>query len=258
MELAFQQDVLKTLSTVVGKDIHSLLISGIRGTGKTYLAKKYAEMLGVETFHIIESKVSEIRSAVEDSYKIQVPQVICIENLDEGTFSASYALLKYLEEPAPYVYIVVTCVNTLRLPSTILSRTFQICLNAPSMQDIEKYGRAINESKFEVIKHSLLFRSCKSLYDIEYVLNLTPDKIAYYEKFGTDTSIWKNSTDQIIWSLTHFEDNSKLDTKFVFNILLKSYDTALIKEKSLEALLALESKKISEHATVSKFVLEVT
>ena len=102
---------------------HSILIEGPQGCGKTYLAKQYAAMLNVSDFEVVKCSVDTIRDAIDETCKIKNDVVICLENLDDGVLSASYTILKFLEEPLPNVYIVVTCRNLKKVPDTIISRS---------------------------------------------------------------------------------------------------------------------------------------
>ena len=93
-----QKSALEELTQFAENNVHTIIIEGPEGCGKTYLAKQYAKMLDVSDFISIEPKVSDIRQAVDSSIETKSPMVLCVENLDLGVASAAYTLLKFLEE----------------------------------------------------------------------------------------------------------------------------------------------------------------
>ena len=111
MELISQRAALEDLHRLADANKHSILIEGSEGCGKSYIAKQYATMLDIVDFQVVEPKVQCIKEAINSCYVIDNPIVLYIENLDTGVLAASYALLKFLEEPSSHVYIVITCRN---------------------------------------------------------------------------------------------------------------------------------------------------
>ena len=107
MELISQRAALEDLHRLADANKHSILIEGSEGCGKSYIAKQYATMLDIVDFQVVEPKVQCIKEAINSCYVIDNPIVLYIENLDTGVLAASYALLKFLEEPSSHVYIVI-------------------------------------------------------------------------------------------------------------------------------------------------------
>ena len=256
MEFQFQQCALKQLQKLADYDSHSIIISGISGIGKTYLAKQYAAMKNIETFNVVSSKVSDLKSSLDSSYRLSEVQVLCIENLDKGTDAASQVILKYLEEPLPNTYVIVTATNISALPSTILSRAIAVIVEPPSKEELELFGNNYNSNKNKVISKYAVYQNCKSLSDVKTLIDLDLTKLQYYDSL-LDNKLWKDSVSSISWALSHFQDNSPTDLKVVFKLFLNHSNNQIIKSQSLEALLALESGTISESAIINKFVIAV-
>lgn len=257
MELEYQKPSLEYIKVLADKDIHSILISGLQGNGKTYLAKKYAKYLGIETFHSIQPKTNDLKATIESSFKLQDRQVICIENLDTGKDAASQVILKYLEEPLSNVYVIITCINTAKLPDTILSRVISVNLSIPRVNELAQYARAINPQKYAAYRDYLVFTCSKSLSDVRQILNMSTSQIKYYENFRDFDKLLKLPTDQILWTLGHYDDNSKSDTRLVLRCLLKCIDYSEQFRCILSSLIALEDKRISETAILGKLVLNL-
>ena len=253
MHLPFQDSCIEYLETLAESDKHSILISGIGGSGKTWMAKHFAEYKNISTFHIVQPKVLDLKELIDSSYKLQDDQVICIENLDKGKDAAAQVILKYLEEPLPNVYIIVTCSNILNIPTTIRSRSIEVTVPNPSFSDICAYGSYINKSKFDVVKSYSVIKICKSLSDVRYFLDLPLDKLKYFEKFENEFK--SQSIDSFMWNIGHFEDNSKIDLKVSLKCLYNC--TWVNKNQVLNSLLALETGRISETAILGKLALEL-
>ena len=255
MELDFQKDALFQIKSLAEKDSHSILISGMRGNGKTYLAKKFAEYKGISTFNSVNPRVAELKDLIDSSYRLQEDQVICIENLDSGKSAASQVILKYLEEPLPNVYVVVTCVNPSKLPDTILSRSISVQLAIPKINELQQYARNLNAQRYTAYKDYAIFSVCKSLSDVRIVLNLSLEQIKYYDKFSNINEIFKQPSDSISWMLVHYDDNSKSNVSLVLRCIMKNSNDIRISSLALDSLLALEEGKISESAIIGRFVL---
>ncbi len=258
MHLDYQQPALDQFKQYVDSNIHSIILSGFAGVGKTYISREFAKMHNISTFQVIQPKVQDIRESIDQSLRSSDRQVLCIENLDLGAFNTMGALLKYLEEPTPNVYIVVTCRNSAKLPNTILSRGLQITLNHPTFQDICNYAKHVNNRYYEVIREYNVFKQVKSLSEVDELLDLSLDKIQYYELaesklFGSS----KLSIDQIIWGLNHFEDNSKCDPSWILKLICNVSSNDALKQASLKALIALEDGKISESAILGNLVFSI-
>ena len=260
MEMQNQIYPLAELSKLDEANKHSILLQGIPGCGKTYLANKFAEFKkkrhGFSQFQVVQPKVSSLKELIENSLKLDEIQVICIENLDLGVNAASQVILKYLEEPQSNVYIIITARNDSKLPDTIISRTVQVKVANPTKQDLENYSDYLDSRKHEIAKPYSIYKCCKSLSDVENILNLTVDQLKYYDSIKT-AEFWKQSTDQIAWSLSHYSDNTNVNLKFAFSVLWRSNCNAKIRVAALEALQMLETGRVSESAILNKMITDV-
>ena len=107
--------------------------------------------------------------------------VICVENLDCGVVSASYTLLKFLEEPLPNVYIVITCRNVKHVPDTIISRSAVVNTCPPVDIDISSYSLSKNPARFKELQNTLIWRCVRTFKDAETVLNMTSSQLSYFQ-----------------------------------------------------------------------------
>lgn len=258
MEFQNQIEVLSKLKVLADSDIHSIILSGISGSGKTYLAKQFSRMKNIPTFNVISPKVDSLKDLIESSYKLSDNAVICIENLDTGSNSAAQVILKYLEEPLPNIFIVVTAINEDKLPSTILSRAVSVYLPPPTQLDLYEFGRFLNASKFESIcsNYQSVFESCcKSFKDVSTLLEYDSDKLLYYATI--DTKVLSESLSSSLWELEHYPDNTRSNLVYVFRCLYHLFlrKDFRIADLALNSLLAIESNRLSNSAVVGKFVL---
>lgn len=256
MKLKFQENALKDLEYIADKDSHSILISGIRGSGKTYLASQFAKMKNIPTFHSVMPKIADIRTMMVQSMTLSDNQVICIEDLDDGAYGASQALLKYLEEPLQNVYVIITCNNVSKLTNTIPSRAISVNVKHPLNEDLVSFAKYQNFGKYKQIYDSLVFKSCKSLSDIKAALNFTNDQIQYFDNYKSDNFL-KGNVDSLIWNMSHFDDNQPCDPTWCFKCILCGNCSIIVKKAAIDALLSLEEKRISKTAILGEFAMRV-
>lgn len=255
MVLKNQDIPLSELELLADGDCHNVLIDGSIGSGKSYLAKQYADMLGVSNFQIVESKISNVKEIMDMCIDIDSPIVVCIENLDMGVDAVSYALLKFFEEPSKNVYIVITCRNSKNVPDTILSRSAVVNLTPMSSDDITKYAQDKYSDQLNDVKESLVWKSVKSISDVDTIMKLDFSKVKY---FDTILDVM-NSTDpvlSIVWKLQKFPDGSSTP----MDLILKC---AMLKTMGENAwciihncLCTVETGRVGIHAALSKMVME--
>ncbi len=191
-EVVGQEVVKKILSNSIlqNKINHSYLFYGIRGTGKTTLARIFAKALNCENrqgfepcgvcqtckeinngsnFDVIEmdaatnNGVDEIRSINEKSNYSTTSAKFKIYIIDEvhGLSRLAFnALLKTLEEPPKNTIFLLATTEIHKIPETILSRTIILNLELIEEKDIiENLEKILRNEKIEYEKNSLKYIS---------------------------------------------------------------------------------------------------
>ena len=150
-----QDSVIKTLCLALDNNrlSNAYIFSGLRGSGKTSVARIFAKSLVCENgpssnpcdscvncssandnkhMDIIEMdaassrKIDDIRDLIEHTkYKPSLAKfkVFIVDEIHMLTKEAFNALLKTLEEPPEYVKFILATTDPLKVPATILSRT---------------------------------------------------------------------------------------------------------------------------------------
>lgn len=255
MNLKFQKESIQELSILAKGYRHSVLIEGQPGCGKSYLAKQYAQMLGVSDFYTVQPTVQSIRDVIDISYGLSNSVVFCIENLDTGVAGASYTLLKFLEEPAENIYIVVTCRNRYKVPDTIISRSACVSMSSPIESDIELYAEVKDAVKFDKFKELLLWRAVRTLKDVDTIYQFNDDQIRYFDELQ-EVMNFKDIVSNIIWKLGHFNDNSEADPVFVVNYIMSISKSERVRKYAISCVKDLNSSRIAAHAVLAKFVFD--
>ena len=167
-EVVGQQTVVRTLQNalVQNRVPHGLIFSGIRGTGKTTLARIMAKALNCEQgptptpcnscrscteissgssvdLHEIDGAsnrgIQEIRDLKEKIRFMPTSarfKIIIIDEVHMLTTEAFNALLKTLEEPPEHVYFMFATTELHKVPVTILSRCQRYELQRVSHKDL--------------------------------------------------------------------------------------------------------------------------
>lgn len=255
MIFACQKAPLAQLELYASSHRHSILIEGPPGCGKTYMALQYAKMLGVADFHIVDPTVQAIRDAIDECYKVDTDVVLCIENLDKGVASASYTILKFLEEPTSNIYIVVTCRNMNRVPDTIISRSVSVNAAPPIDTDIDTYAKSKDAKKFDEISGSLLWRCVRTFGDADIVMHLNSAQLEYFQSLQS-LAKFRDPVSQTSWALQHYSDNSETPIELVIRYLMEICDSATVKSAGISCLSDISAGRVAAHAAVARFVLD--
>lgn len=255
MNFMCQKSALDELESLCASRRHSVLIEGPEGSGKTYLARQYADMLDVADFQVITPKVDSIKDAIDSCLQIDTPVVLCIENLDTGVPGASYALLKFLEEPLPHVYIVVTCRNIKHVPDTIISRSAVVVTAPPVDIDISSYALSRNGDRFKELQHTMLWRCVRTFSDAETVLNMNPTQLDYFNSLK-ELAEFRDTVSNIAWKIGHYPDNIETPLELVIRYLMEIANTAHIKKSGIDCIRDLTQGRIASHAALAKFAFD--
>lgn len=180
-----QKIVVRTLKNALSKDRvpHGLIFSGIRGTGKTTLARIMAKAMNCEQgvtpnpcgncrscrginvgtavdLHEIDGAsnrgIQEIRDLKERIRFMPTSaryKIIIIDEVHMLTTEAFNALLKTLEEPPDHVYFMFATTELHKVPVTILSRCQRYELQRVSHQELSRhFMRLADEEGFKIDK----------------------------------------------------------------------------------------------------------
>ena len=250
-----QKSAVDELTQFANNNIHSIIIEGPEGCGKTYLAKQYAKMLNVSDFISVQPKVSDIRQSVDSCLALKSPMVLCIENLDLGVASAAYTLLKFLEEPIPTAYVIVTCRNIVNVPDTIISRCSVTTVTTPIVSDILSYAEQLNPDRYLATKRSKLWSCARTFKDANTILNLTSEQQEYFKSLSSILS-FSGSISNMMWTLGHYPDKSETPIDLVMRYIVSMTKSEHIKQAAIECISNLSVTKIATHATLAKFLFE--
>jgi len=186
-----QQAVVRTLQNALRQNRvpHALIFSGVRGTGKTTLARIMAKALNCEQgpgpepcnvcrscteikagssvdLHEVDGAsnrgIQEIRELKENIRFMPTSsrfKIIIIDEVHMLTTEAFNALLKTLEEPPEHVYFMFATTELHKVPVTILSRCQRYELKRVSHKELydhfsslaEKEGVAIDDAALNIV-----------------------------------------------------------------------------------------------------------
>jgi DNA polymerase-3 subunit gamma/tau len=186
-------------SITMNKTPSSILLSGLRGTGKTTLARIYSRSVNCQSFKqdlcgVCESckalehsdiwefdsasrnGVDDIRdlSSLINQSAVYSKKVIILDEVHQLSKQAQSAFLKLLEEPPKNVIFVLVTTEPEKLEDTIVSRCLHLRLDIVHDEDMKASLRRIIEAEgyeFEEEVLDILVRnSTGSLRDIQKVL----------------------------------------------------------------------------------------
>ena len=157
-----QEHIVKVLEAEIasGDIAHAYLFSGTRGTGKTSVARIFAEAIGTSSNDIYEidaasnTSVDDIRALNESVFTLPFESKYKVYILDEVHMlskSAANAFLKTLEEPPAHVVFILATTETHKIPETILSRCEVYTFKKPSADVLKKHVVSVSKKEGFVI-----------------------------------------------------------------------------------------------------------
>ena len=255
MNFICQQAAVSQLKTLAEHQQHGVLIVGNPGSGKTYLARRYAEILGISDFYKIIPAVADLRTMIDSVLSSETPVVLCIENLDDGVVQASYPLLKFIEDCPRHIYIVVTCNNYYAIPDTIPSRCALVNINSPTKQDIEQYAIEKDPEAYDRFKDKRVWKCIKSFGDADIVSKFTPENLKYFDNLD-NLNFTKNTVSNLAWTLQHYEDKTETPLTLVIRYLMQVLPSN-DRKVCIDCLNDLADNRISKNAIISKLIFEL-
>ncbi len=177
-EVVGQRPVVRTLQNALAQDrvAHALIFSGVRGTGKTTLARIMAKALNCENGPVAEpcnacrscraiaegtsmdlqevdgasnrgiQEIRELKEKIRFMPTSSRYKIFIIDEVHMLTTEAFNALLKTLEEPPAHVYFMFATTELHKVPVTILSRCQRYELKRLNHQDLEQHLRRLAEA----------------------------------------------------------------------------------------------------------------
>ncbi len=187
-EVVGQRPIVQTLKNSIKREriAHAILFSGVRGVGKTTLARLMAKAINCEADKDLRpcNECSQCRNIVSgaslDLYEIDgasnrgiqeirelkekikyLPtsakyKVIIIDEVHMLTTEAFNALLKTLEEPPAHVHFMFATTEIHKIPITILSRCQQYELKRVSANELKTHFSKIAENENVILEPKAL------------------------------------------------------------------------------------------------------
>ncbi len=219
-EVVGQTHVVKTLINALklGKLTHALLFSGIKGTGKTTIARIVAKALNclnlqegyepcnecqncqeinkgifVDVLEIDAASnrgIDQVRELIENLKYAPAKGRAKVYIIDEAhmlTKEAANALLKSLEEPPAHVYFILATTEPNRLPPTILSRCQRYDFRRLDLRTVVQFLKSICQREnydMEISALELIAREAQG--SMRDALSLLDQAIAYGVKTKED------------------------------------------------------------------------
>jgi DNA polymerase-3 subunit gamma/tau len=153
-EVYGQDQIVKVLkgSLETGKIGHAYLFSGVRGTGKTTMARIFAKALGCSANDIIEIDaasnrgIDDIRALRDGVYSLPFDsekKVYIIDEVHMLSKDAFNALLKTLEEPPSHVIFILATTELHKVLETVISRCQSFVFTSPTYTVLKEMLRGI-------------------------------------------------------------------------------------------------------------------
>lgn len=164
-EVRNQEHIVSVLKGALTKNMipHALLFTGSRGTGKTTVARIFAQAVGAHDVDVYEIDaasnrgIDDIRALTESVHTLPFEspyKVYIIDEVHMLTKEAFNALLKTLEEPPVHVIFILATTEKDKLLDTITSRCQVFQFHAPTREELRDTVLHIaKKEKFKLDTH---------------------------------------------------------------------------------------------------------
>ena len=258
-EVVGQKHIIQVLKNSVseGRVSHAYVFSGLRGIGKTTIARIFAKavncqngvagepcnecvnckkIINDETTDVIEldaasnngvEQMREILETVNFLPSSLSKKVYIIDEAHMLSTAAFNALLKTLEEPPSHVIFILATTEPYKIPSTILSRCQRLDFKQLSMDEIiEMLANVVSKEKIKINDDALVgiaeaseggMRDALSILDQARVYNFS--EITLTDINNITGRVSHNSLIELVKSLNYKELEDSLDK---VNLLIES------------------------------------
>lgn len=164
-DVAGQEQVSDVLQAALkNKSIaHAYLFYGTRGTGKTTIARIFAQQLGTTNKDLYEMdaasnrRVEDFRELNDSTATLPFESPYKVYIIDEAhmlTKEAFNAFLKTLEEPPAHVVFILATTEPEKLPDTIVSRCQTFAFNKPTPKVLAQVVAKVAKKEGYTLEHS--------------------------------------------------------------------------------------------------------
>lgn len=209
------------------QDFHAILLHGASGTGKTTLARiiaKKLEALYIEIDASTNTGIDDIRAMQNTIARKPVGNdnlVIVLDECHMLSTNAFNSLLKTLEEPPSYAYIILCTTEYEKIPTTIAHRCLQIPMKKLSEQELSiLVDRVAQEERIKIDERDIKLIASNSEGSARNSLNLLEE----YNITGTINVVNDKDIMSLVSNLQKF--NTEEVMKIIDN-LLKNGITAI-------------------------------
>lgn len=148
-----QKDILNNVDYWIDTDTvpRFIILSGVKGSGKTTLAKEVARRMKAY-FVECELSVDAVREAVKNCYKCAGTTVYLFKDADKMSTAAKNAMLKITEEPPRQAHFVVTVQNSENMLETLRSRATNIQMAPYTADELDSFYDNYTHKKNHLIR----------------------------------------------------------------------------------------------------------
>lgn len=282
-----QNHIVTVLEGAIKKEQipHAILFSGTRGTGKTTLARLFADAIGTKELDLYEidaasnrgiDDIRELKEAVHTLPYESKHKVYIIDEVHMLTKEAFNALLKTLEEPPSHVVFILATTEEDKLLDTILSRCQVFRMRSPSKAVLAKTatevakeeGFTLNSDAADLVATAADGSFRDALGVLQKVIMASGDKIGSVDEVAEIIGAPKTATIQKLLEAIHTQDKSgaleavqtsaknSVDAKLFIRVLLEHVRAVMLirnlpnKKDEILSVFGTDTKaKIEEYAS---------